>query len=51
MSIESDGKFKKEIIYDYKESKIKPRVLSSKEVSPGEILLNADDQLGYLMIN
>jgi hypothetical protein len=51
MSVESDGKFKKEIIYDYKESKIKPRVLSSKEVSPGEILLNADDQLGYLMIN
>ena len=51
MSIEPDGKFKKEVIYDYKESKIRPRILSSLEIVPGEILLNADDQLGLLEIN
>jgi hypothetical protein len=50
LTIDSEGKPNKEIIYDYKESEIKPKILISKEISPGEILLNADDQIGLLKI-
>ena len=46
----AEGKPTKEIIYDYKESKIKPRIMSSREINHGEILLNADDQIGVLKI-
>jgi hypothetical protein len=48
LTITPSGKMKKEIIYSYKESKIRPRVLSSKVVSKNEIILNADDQIGLL---
>ncbi|OWP75170.1 hypothetical protein [Flavobacterium oreochromis] len=50
LTIESDGKFKKEILYDYKESKIQPYILGSKQISKGEILLNANDQIGLFKI-
>lgn len=48
MTVSADGTMKKEIIYSYKESKIRPRMRSSMVISPGEILLNADDQIGLL---
>ncbi len=41
---------KKEVIYSYKESKIRPRIGSSRVVNKGEIILNADDQIGVLKI-
>ncbi len=47
---DAEGKPAKEVIYDYKESKIKPRIMSSREINDGEILLNADDQIGVLKI-
>lgn len=50
MSVAANGEMKKEIIYSYKESKIRPRVNASVVVSPNEILLNADDQIGLLKI-
>lgn len=50
LTIDNEGKPTKEIIYDYKESKIKPRIMSSREIDNGEILLNADDQIGVLKI-
>ena len=50
LSVAPGGEMKKEIIYSYKESKIRPRVLSSRVVSDNEILLNADDQIGLLKI-
>lgn len=50
LTINPTGEFKKEEIYNYKESKIRPRILSSKEISNGEIMLNADDQIGLLKI-
>lgn len=50
LSVEPSGEMKKEIIYSYKESKIRPRVNASLVISPNEILLNADDQIGLLKI-
>lgn len=50
LTIAPSGEMKKEIIYSYKESKIRPRIGSSRVVSKNEILLNADDQLGVLSI-
>jgi hypothetical protein len=50
LTVDAEGKPTKEIIYDYKESKIKPRIMSSREINNGEILLNADDQIGVLKI-
>jgi hypothetical protein len=51
LSIAPSGEMKKEIIYSYKESEIRPRVLSSRVVSKNEIMLNADDQIGVLRIS
>ena len=48
LTIAADGKPTKEIIYDYKESKIRPRILSSLLVDPNTIILRADDQIGKL---
>lgn len=48
MTVAPDGNMKKEIIYSYKESKIRPKMRSSMVISPNEILLNADDQIGLL---
>lgn len=50
VTIKNDGEFKKEEVYSYKESKIKARILTSLEINPGEIMLNADDQIGLLKI-
>lgn len=50
LTVKTNGEFKKEEIYSYKESKIKARILTSLEISPGEIMLNADDQIGLLKI-
>ena len=50
LTLESSGKMKKEVIYSYKQSKIRPRILSSMVVSKNEIILNADDQIGVLKI-
>lgn len=50
LTVAGDGEVSKEILYDYKESKIKPRIIGSRQTSPGKILLNADDQLGLLEI-
>ncbi len=50
MTVLPSGEMKKEVIYSYKESKIRPRILTSKVVSENEILLNADDQIGLLKI-
>lgn len=49
-TIDAEGKPSKEVIYDYKESKIKPRIMTSRATNNGEILLNADDQIGVLKI-
>lgn len=51
LTIAPSGEMKKEIIYSYKESKIRPRILSSLVVSKNEIILNADDQIGVLRIS
>ena len=51
LTISPSGEMKKEIIYSYKESKIRPRILSSRVISKNEILLNADDQIGLLKIS
>lgn len=48
LTIAEDGTPKKEIIYDYKESKLRPRILSSRLINPSTIILNADDQIGKL---
>jgi hypothetical protein len=50
LTIDAKGEANKEIIYGYKESGIKPRILASREIGRGEILLNADDQIGLLKI-
>lgn len=50
MSVAPNGEMKKDVIYSYKESKIRPRIITSKVVSDHEILLNADDQIGLLTI-
>lgn len=42
---------KKEIIYSYKESKIRPVIKESRVVNENEIMLNADDQVGLLKIS
>lgn len=50
LEVSEDGKMDKNIIYEYKESKIKPNVQGSREVKPGQILLNARDQIGLFTI-
>lgn len=50
LTINPSGEFKKEEIYNYKESKIRPRILTSQQINFGEIMLNADDQIGLLKI-
>jgi hypothetical protein len=50
MSVAPSGEMKKEVLYSYKDSKIRPRINTSLVVSDHEILLNADDQVGLLII-
>lgn len=51
LTVLPSGEMKKEIIYSYKESKIKPYLSISRVIAPGEIVLNANDQIGVLKIN
>ena len=51
LTVAANGEMKKEIIYSYKESKIRPRISSSYVNSPNEIIMNADDQIGLLKIS
>ncbi|OYU80242.1 MAG: hypothetical protein CFE23_10065 [Flavobacterium sp. BFFFF1] len=48
LTIKPNGEMKKDVIYSYKESKIRPRVLTSVVAAKNEIILNADDQIGVL---
>lgn len=50
LTVAPSGEMKKEVIYSYKESKIRPRILTSRVASKNEIILNADDQIGVLKI-
>jgi len=50
LTIQPDGQMKKDIVYDYKDSKIQPYILGSLVAHEGLILLNANDQLGILEI-
>lgn len=50
LRISKTGEMEKNIIYDYKDTKIKPYIKGSREVRPGQILLNAFDQIGLLTI-
>jgi hypothetical protein len=51
MTVAPSGEMKKEVIYSYKESKIRPRILTSMVATKNEIILNADDQIGVLKIS
>lgn len=48
LTVEPSGEMKKDIIYSYKESKIRPHIQSSVVISKNEIILNANDQIGVL---
>lgn len=50
LTIDKNGKSKKEIIYSYKDSKIKPNILRSLDLGKGKILMSGNDQLGLLSI-
>jgi hypothetical protein len=50
LSVAPSGEMKKEIIYSYKDSKIRPSVLGSRVINRNEIMLNANDQVGVLSI-
>mgnify|MGYP006211387737 FL=1 len=43
LTIEKNGEMRKEIVYDYKESKIQPFILGSRVIEDGLILLNAGE--------
>ena len=48
--ISQSGEMEKNIIYDYKDTKIKPYIKGSKQVRPGQILLNAGEKIGLLTV-
>jgi hypothetical protein len=50
VTVADSGEIKKEIIYSYKESKIRPSIGGSKVINKGEIIFNANDQIGVLKI-
>lgn len=51
LTVAPSGEMKKDVIYSYKESKIRPRILTSRVATKNEIILNADDQIGVLKIS
>jgi hypothetical protein len=51
LSIAPSGEMKKEIIYSFKDSEIRPRILTSMVNNENEIILNADDQIGVLRVS
>ncbi|OCB76875.1 hypothetical protein [Flavobacterium crassostreae] len=50
VAVAPSGEMKKEVIYSYKDSKIRPNIFGSKVINKNEILLNANDQIGLLKI-
>ncbi len=50
LTVAPTGEIKKEIIYSYKDSKIRPRIKSSSVICKNKILLMANDQIGILTI-
>lgn len=50
LTIAPSGEMKKEIIYSYKDSKIRPNIKGSSVISKNEMMLNANDQIGVLKI-
>lgn len=50
VNIDKSGKFKKEILYDFENGKIRPKILTSRVINPKTIILNADDQIGLLKL-
>lgn len=48
ITIAPDGKPKKEILFNYKESDIRPSILESKYIDDNTIILKAEDQIGEL---
>lgn len=51
LTVAESGEMKKEVIFSYKDIKIRPRLEASRVINKGEIILNADDQIGVLKIN
>lgn len=51
LTIAPSGEMKKEIIYSYKDSKIRPNIKASSVISKNETMMNANDQIGVLKIN
>jgi hypothetical protein len=43
-----DGQVKKDLIYDYKQTKIQPYIMFSRKITSNIILLNAKDQIGKI---
>lgn len=50
LTVDENGKPKKDIIYKYKDSRIKPYILGSVSLKNGKILLSGNDQLGLIEI-
>ena len=50
LTIAPSGEMKKEVIYSYKDSKIRPYIKGSSVISKNEMMLNANDQIGVLKI-
>ncbi len=48
MTVNDQGELDKQVIYSYKESKIRPNINNSRVVNENEIILNAKDQIGVL---
>lgn len=51
LTVAPSGEMKKDIIYSYKDSKIRPQMRASRVISKNEMILNADDQIGLLKIS
>lgn len=50
LTVLPSGEMKKDVIYSYKDSKIRPSIGGSRVINKNEILLNADDQIGVIRI-
>lgn len=50
LTIAPSGEMKKEIIYSYKDSKIRPNIKASSVISKNQMMMNANDQIGVLKI-
>ncbi|HEX8270984.1 MAG TPA: hypothetical protein VF581_13915 [Flavobacterium sp.] len=48
LTVNAKGEMDKTPIFSYKDSKIRPSIRSSMVISPNEIIMNANDQIGVL---